>query len=254
MLTRTLFCFAFVIVLWLSGTALAITAPSSVPDDDESTAARLDELATTLKAGVLSGVLSSEEAGTIYERVVEATKASTGLGRASGSSAKAAANPSDPKVQVLRLAAVPPLRIETLFEPEFLRRDLALLGDALDLDRTQLTITRVILDDYLTAFELAAAPLREGLTQYRRAILQTAISDALEEAGVRLDDAIDTARRADRAEAIARMEETLRGIDEKMAEASDADRKAYDAWRATALDATGDLANRLTRIRDRATQ
>ncbi|MHC4809213.1 MAG: coiled-coil domain-containing protein [Planctomycetota bacterium] len=218
----------------------------------EEVGAQIEELGTTLKAAAMSGVISGEEAREIYNRVLGAAKASDV--RQFGDGNAKAGDGNDPKTHVARLTAPRPERVQELLRPEFLRRDLPRLADALGFDRSQMMIVRVLFEDYSEAFELSSAPLREALSQYRGSGINAYIAFTLEDAGVRLDQAVENARRADRDEAMARMQETMARIDEERAGGSEKDRRRYEAWKESALAATSELDERLAAIRDRATR
>lgn len=218
----------------------------------EEVGAQIEELGTTLKAAAMSGVISGEEAREIYKRVLGAAKASD-VQQFGDGNAKAG-DGNDPKTHVARLTAPRPERVQDLLRPEFLRRDLPRLADALDFDQSQMMIVRVLFEDYSEAFELSSAPLREALSQYRGSGINAYIAFTLEDAGVRLDQAVENARRADRDEAMARMQETMARIDEERAGGSERDRRRYEIWKESALAATSELDERLAAIRDRATR
>ena len=241
------------LVSLLACAAWAQKDDSAAAQGREEIGAQIEELGTTLKAAAMSGVISGEEARKIYGRVVEAAKASYVRDFGDPGEKEGAAAGFDAKTNVARLRSPRPEQVQVLVQTEFLRRDLQLLKDALDLDRTQMVIAETLLEDYWEAFELAAAPLRETLTQYRGSTINSYIAFALDDAGVRLNAAVDNARRADRDEAMARMQETLSRIDEEKSESPEEDRKRYEAWKESMIAATSELDNRLVAIRERTT-
>ncbi|MCP3905683.1 MAG: hypothetical protein GY715_18810 [Planctomycetes bacterium] len=239
--------------------ALATSATRGLQDQADAARARieigaqLEELGTTLKAAAMSGTLTDKEAWEIYDRVIRAAKTAYVRDFGDGQS-KPEAAPS-PKDNVIRLTARRPRELRLLLQPEFLRRDLRLLRDELELDHDQMTIVEVLFDDYAMAYDLASAPLKAGLGQYRSATMSTYIAFSLEDAGVKLDAAMANARQVDREEAVARMTETLERIDHEKAEglasASEEDRRQYEAWKRSMIAASSQLDDRLAAIRDR---
>ncbi len=246
-----------VAVAVIAAAFLTMSAPAQKGDlaaaqAREEVGAQIKELGTTLKAAAMSGVISGEEAKEIYNRVLGAAKASD-VQQFGDGNAKAG-DGNDPKTHVARLTAPRPERVQELLRPEFLRRDLPRLADALDFDRSQFMIVQMLFEDYSEAFELSSAPLREALSQYRGSGINAYIAFTLEDAGVRLDQAVENARRADRDEAMARMQEAMARIDEERAGGSEKDRRRYEAWKEDSLAATSELDERLAAIRDRATR
>jgi hypothetical protein len=241
-------------LLILTGLACAQQDDPAAAQVREEIGAQIKELSTTLRAAAMSGVISGREARMIYDRVVEAAKASYVHGFGDPSAKENDDAGADPKTNVARLFAPQPERVRLLLQPEFLRRDLPRLERTLDLDRSQMTIVQTLFEDYSKAFELAAAPLREALEQYRGSTINAYIAFALQDAGVRLDAAADNARRADRDEAMARMRATLSRIDEEKRALSGGDRSEYKAWKESVLAATSELDDRLAAIRERTTR
>jgi hypothetical protein len=240
--------------------AAASAAPGSQDESEAAQArdeigAQLEELGTTLRAAVMSGTLTDEDAREVYGRVVRAAKAAYARDFGDGGG-KTEASPSA-KGNVIRLAAPRPEQIRVLLQAEFLRRHLPFLRDELDLDRDQMMIAGILFDDYAEAYELASAPLREALAQYRSATMNSYITFVLEDADVKLGAALENARQVDREEAVARMADTLERIDREKAEglasASEADRERYEAWKRSMIAATSELDERLAAIRDRTT-
>ncbi|MHC4990583.1 MAG: coiled-coil domain-containing protein [Planctomycetota bacterium] len=163
---------------------------NATPDADTDGAVRdsdsdLEELGLTLKAAVASEALSEEEAIKIWSVMSERIKSGAATGKEDA-----------PKRDVM-LSAPRPGQIRVIFQPEFLRRDLSLLHDELDLDQDQRIIARVLLADYLEAYDLASSPLREALSRYRRTSTDRWMATALERAEtVDPDVAVANARRA----------------------------------------------------------
>lgn len=240
-------------------TALCIAAAGAHAGQDkaarEEIGAQIEELGTTLRAAAMSGAISGPEARQIYGRVVRAAKAAYVRDFGEGKN-EADARPSA-KGNTVRLRAPRPERIDMLLRAEFRRRDLEAVRNGLDLDGDQAMIVEHLFRDYEEAYDLAATPLREALAQYRGTSLNAYIAFALEDAGVRLDAAVENARRADRAEAVARMGDALARIDREKAEglanASAEDRLRYKEWKASMIVASSEIDERLAAIRDRAT-
>jgi hypothetical protein len=243
--------------------ALAILAAASIaagaPADDgpppkpAAPAGDLEALGETLKAAVLSGTLSEEDAIRIWMTMQRALDADDEKIPAEGKDAKEdAGGPSAAKLDLLRLAAPRPGRVTTLLRPEFLRRDLAVLHRELDLDREQRAIVELLLTDYLESYELVSAPFREALGRARRARAVERIATALERANV-----------PDTRIAIANTRDALReldaeadrdGDDEAAADGAaerDAKRAARRAWARRMVVVTADMEVRLEALRER---
>ena len=76
------------------------------------------------------------------------------------------------------------VRVRWLLEPDYLRRDLVLIREALALDQTQSTIAESLLLDHIDLFEVAATPLREAFLHYRGARRDKRVVRILEQANM----------------------------------------------------------------------
>ena len=215
---------------------------------------QLEDLGTTLKAAAMSGVISDKDAWEIYGRVAKAAKVSFAQGSRGEKGMTPRTAKPDAKTNVARLLPPSPEQLELILRAEFLRRDLAVLEDVLDLDRDQMLIIEMLFDDYTDAFALASAPLRESIARYSGSSMNAYIAFVLEDAGVKLDAAVENARRADRDEATARVEAILSQMESDKGVISGQDRDQYEAWKQSMIAATLDLDERLDSIRSRTVE
>ncbi|MHC4129811.1 MAG: coiled-coil domain-containing protein, partial [Planctomycetota bacterium] len=252
---------------------VAGSAPAMQDDKDRSAAEsaeqerrdpreELRELGATLKAAVLSGTLTREEAGEIYNAVAvglfqELKAFRAGNTKEPEKEAEKKVEEESPKRGVMKLSAPKPRQIRALFEPEFLTRDLAILHSDLDLNREQMMIAGLLVRDYLEATALASSPLREAIRRYRGAVRDQWLQTVLERSDQRLGAALQRAERADPEVAIERTRQALESIaseSEKKIEADGAEGRAkFDAWTKHMIEVTGQLDARLASVRQRAT-
>jgi hypothetical protein len=232
---------------------MAATAMQDAKDQPASATAQanadeLRELGETLKAAVLSGTLSEEDAVGIYKTI--ASRLDTGTTTAE---AKDYTGPYSAKLDVIMLSPPRPQQISALFQAEFLRRDLPVLREELDLHQDEMMIAQVLFSDYLDAFDLASTPLREALRRYQRSTTDKRIAAALDRAQIaEVDVAVANTRDA--------LEWLARGADEK-GEAGDASsgatangdekRAAREAWARRMLEVTAKMGDRLASLRER---
>ena len=253
------------VVLCIAGPAFAMqddknqSAEASADEETANLKQEIEELGQTLRAAVMSGTLSGEEAREIYGVMVRSIKAKWEASRAgkAANAKEAAKKPEEesPKRSVLRLSAPKPWQISTLFQAEFLTRDLAILRDELDLDQDQMMIAGVLFRDYLEAIDLASSPLREAFGRYNRATKDQWLAAALERTDQRLGGALQRAQRVDSRVAVERMKQTLGRIAEQHAErieaADEEDRAKFRAWARRMVEVTAELDDRLASIRER---
>ncbi|MHC4776367.1 MAG: hypothetical protein ACYTBR_14035, partial [Planctomycetota bacterium] len=252
---------------------VAGSAPAMQDDKDRSAAEsaeqerrdpreELRELGATLKAAVLSGTLTREEAGEIYNAVAvglfqELKAFRAGNTKEPEKEAEKKVEEESPKRGVMKLSAPKPRQIRALFEPEFLTRDLAILHSDLDLNREQMMIAGLLVRDYLEATALASSPLREAIRRYRGAVRDQWLQTVLERSDQRLGAALQRAERADPEVAVERTRQALESIaseSEKKIEADGAEGRAkFDAWTKHMIEVTGQLDARLASVRQRAT-
>lgn len=218
----------------------ASAAGQAAPDE-------LDELGETLKAAVLSGTLSEEDAIKIYRTMAERLKPASGKGK--GERAKGAGLS---KVDFVRLSAPRPEQIAAIFRPEFRRRDLSILLNQLDLDSNQSMIAELLIADYLEAFELASSPLREALGRYQRATTDQWLAAALERAQIEEVD-VAVANTQEALERFARGAAAKETTGQAATDATERDEKraARHAWGRRMLEVTTEMDARLTKLRDR---
>lgn len=247
-----------VLLLPLTG---AVAAPTMQDNPSEVHArheidAQIEELGITLRAAVMSGTLAEQEAKEVYAHVVRVAK--TAYVRRFGEEEQKAEQRPSAKGNVARLFAVRPGQIRLLLQPEYFRRDLQRLRQALDLDSSQTAVIDVLLDDYLAAYELAVTPLREALTRYRRVTVDALFRDALREADATLLAALEQVQRADRGAAVVNILDSIARIEEEGADrlkaASEDDRRRFKDWTNQMITATAELDERLAGIRQRTTE
>ncbi|MFK7962143.1 MAG: hypothetical protein AB8G96_16645 [Phycisphaerales bacterium] len=245
----------------LAAVAATLATPASpvsaVPGESEMTIAsqeardeleELEELGSTLKAAVVSGAMSEEDATKLYFIMAERLA----RGKQEGiQGADAGAADGQPSKREITLSPPSPRQIRMLFQPEFLRRDISILRNVLNLDRDQTTIADVLIDDYRQALDIAATPLREALTRYQRSTTDQWI--------VSVFDRIDIAQ-AD--EAVANMERALEAWNEANAkdevpsdstpdvQSAQARLKA-DAFSRRMIEATRTMDERIAALRQR---
>jgi hypothetical protein len=238
------------------------SAAESAEQERRDPREELRELGATLKAAVLSGTLTREEAGEIYNAVAvglfqELKAFRAGNTKEPEKEAEKKVEEESPKRGVMKLSAPKPRQIRALFEPEFLTRDLAILHSDLDLNREQMMIAGLLVRDYLEATALASSPLREAIRRYRGAVRDQWLQTVLERSDQRLGAALQRAERADPEVAIERTRQALESIaseSEKKIEADGAEGRAkFDAWTKHMIEVTGQLDARLASVRQRAT-
>ena len=251
---RALYGSVLAAALALATPAAQAQSPGDAQRAKEAIGQQLDELSVTLRAAVMSGALEGPVARRLYDHVAAATKAAYARDFEDDGRNEKNQRPSV-KGEVNRLNAPQPHHVRVLLEPQFLGRDIRVLRELLDLDRDQAMVAQLILDDYGVAYDIAAAPLREALTHYRRINIDEYIGHALEEANVQLEAAVANVRRIETGDAIARMTAALERIDrdnaDYIASSTDEDRAKYEQWKSTMLDTTSSLDARLEAIRTR---
>ncbi|MEM7228406.1 MAG: hypothetical protein AAF432_06280 [Planctomycetota bacterium] len=227
---------------------VSITEAQVTPGQD-AFEAQVEELGTTLKAAVLSGAIDEKDAAEIYTRVVSTMKASIDEGERTDGVGKGRAGQST-KPDLTALRPPKPGDLQALVRPEFYRRDLPLLKDALELDEDQMLILSVVIDDYTTGFELAAAPLIEMLARYHSATMNAYIATALADADASLAEAVLRVQDEDRERAVERVGEQLDAWAEQVG-LEDEKRAAMEPFRANMFEATRELDQRLADLRER---
>ena len=139
---------AVVVVVFYEPIATAAIQESTAPPESPVTAASgdkanvLEQVGETLKAAVLSGALSEEDAIRIYKSL--GRKLDPDNEKETVRSGEGADGPYAGKLDIMMLAAYRPGQIATLFRPEFLRRDLLWFRRELELDQNQLAIIEIL--------------------------------------------------------------------------------------------------------------
>lgn len=225
------------------------TPPISTEDRDNAIV--LSELSMTLKAAVLSGTLSEEDAIEIYNRMSRTL--TTDNAKKTARTDDGSDGPYASKLDIMRLAAYRPGQITALFQPEFLRRDVQLLRRELDLDREQLAIIEMLLRDYLEAFELASSPVREALGRYRRSSADQWVSEALQRANIdEVEVAVANTRDAlQQLDSEADQKNAVGETSPDRAEETDQKRAAREAWARRMVEVTATMEDRLAALRER---
>ncbi len=211
----------------------------------------LAELGETLKAAVLSGTLSEADALKIYYSMARSLDPDNT--KKAARAAEGYDGPYAAKLDIMMLSAPRPGQITALFRPEFLRRDLQLLRRELDLDRDQMAIIKILLNDYLEAFELASTPLREALGRYSRSSADQWVAAALERAHIdEVDVAIANTRDAlQRLESAADKQDTVGDTPSDRTVENEQMRAAREAWARRMVDVTATMKDRVAELHER---
>lgn len=203
----------------------------------------LRELGETLKAAVLSGTLSEEDATAIYHSIK--SRLAPENAKTKGISSKDANGKYVSKFDIMRLAAPRPGQITALLRPDFLRRDLQLLQSELDLGRDQMAIIEILFLDYFESHELIVLPFREGLNSYRQSSADHWVAAALDRATI---EDVDVA--------VANTKDAIKQFEKasvKKDTLSDTSRKraARDDWTERMIQVTANMEQRLEDLRSR---
>lgn len=203
----------------------------------------LRELGETLKAAVLSGTLSEEDATAIYHSIK--SRLAPENAKTKGISPKDANGKYASKFDIMRLAAPRPGQITALLRPDFLRRDLQLLQSELDLGRDQMAIIEILFLDYFESHELIVLPFREGLNSYRQSSADHWVAAALDRATI---EDVDVA--------VANTKDAIKQFEKasvKKDTLSDTSRKraARDDWTERMIQVTANMEQRLEDLRSR---
>lgn len=220
------------------------TAPTK--DDRDETSDELEELGTTLKAAVMSGAMSEEEAKQVY-LAAEATllEGDTDWRNKVEAWMNSAEGRASPKARIMRLSVPEAGRITALWQPDFSSLQLSVLRDELRLDRDQMEILRATLGGYQEAIELASAPLRDALQRYQRARIQERVASSLERVRpIRTREAVALSERA--------FKENLKQSEEKLEEIDEESRAKWQESLQQIADAAASLDERLAILRERA--
>lgn len=166
---------------------------ANAPVDEEG---ELEDFGGTLKAAVMSGAMSQEDAIKAYfiiaERLGRGIKEANSDKKGASSDKKGASKDSKKQENQKRsfnLNTPSPLNVEALLQPEFLRRDLLTISEDMGLDKTQQIILEAILENYEDSFNTVIVPLQQALQNYERDATNRWLSDVL--GNIAIPDAID---------------------------------------------------------------
>lgn len=166
---------------------------ANAPIDAEG---ELEDFSGTLKAAVMSGAMSQEDAIKAYfiiaERLGRGIKEANSDKKGASSDKKGASKDSKKQENQKRsfnLNTPSPLNVEALLQPEFLRRDLLTISEDMGLDKTQQLILEAILENYEDSFNTVIVPLQQALQNYERDATNRWLSDVL--GNIAIPDAID---------------------------------------------------------------
>ncbi|MAA52698.1 MAG: hypothetical protein CMJ41_06730 [Phycisphaerae bacterium] len=162
----------------------------------------LGQLGASLKAAVLSGSMTEEDARSIWGSAMEVQKLQSEMETLLSDKAEVVAD--DAKSQTMRLIPPDPRAPRLLLQPEFLERDGLFITESLDLDSQRSEIVELVFRDYVGSYELISQPLVAALQRYRR----SQVGRDLAEAVARLDRQLST-QDIDMAAAMDTMEERL---------------------------------------------
>ena len=171
---------------------LLLVASVGVVDDaqpEPSPREQLHAFGGGLKAAVQSGVMSREEAWSLWEAASLVYRMEhADDGKARETSKEDSGNVEATAWYRARRLTPPRARtIEQAIEPEFLTRDALLLESLLDLEDEQMVIVYMVLQDYADTFEQLTAPLKDALTRWREAERARDLQAAMQ----RLDGSFD---------------------------------------------------------------
>lgn len=225
--------------------------PPHVSTETDSRADELAEWGETLKAAVLSGALSEEDAMKIYSRMTSSLAPMNA--KKTSAAKKDYDGPYSAKIDFMMLSAPRPDQISALLQPEFLWRDLQLLRSELNLDRSQMAIIEILLTDYLESQGLTSLPFREALGRHHNSSADQWIAAALERVHI---DEVDVAV-ANTRDAIKRFERATdkRASDGKTtpdrAVENQKKRTAQQEWAKRMVEVTAIMDERIEALRQR---
>lgn len=139
---------------------------------------QLGQLGGSLKAAVLSGSMTEEDARAIWESAIEVEKLQEEMESLLAPETREVGE--DAKSQTLRLIPPDPREPRLLLQPEFLERDGVLVIEAMELDEQRAEIVDLVFRDYAASYELLSQPLLVAMRQYRRAEVGRDLADAVE--------------------------------------------------------------------------
>lgn len=239
---------AYVVLSLVSILAAATTSGSLAAPQKETGSEQdqeLKQIGMALKAAVRTGALSGEDARAVWGSLIAELE-----------EPKLDAYPNSEKREVTLRIGWTPIEVREILQPEFVRRDLVLIRDELDIDASQLTVIESLLEDYMDLFDFASQPLRDALGRYRRAQRDQRVSRALEKTDI--GDVSDLVSRALRDYGRKREEENWsgkRGEDRSYSErrrdrrASQKQRAEFQAYSDKVMGAMETMETRLTALR-----
>ena len=149
----------------------------------------LEEFGGTLKAAVMSGAMSQEDATKAYFIIAERLGLGFNEANSDNKGASKESKKQENQERSFYLHTPFPLNVEALFQPEFLRRDLLTISEDMGLDKTQQIILEAILENYEDSFNTVIVPLQQALQNYGRAATNRWLSDVL--GNIAIPDPID---------------------------------------------------------------
>ena len=152
-------------------------------------ARELEDFGGTLKAAVMSGAMSQEDAAKAYFIIAERLGLGFNEANSDNKGASKESKKQENQERSFYLHTPSPLNVEALFQPEFLRRDLLTISEDTGLDKTQQIILEAILENYEDSFNTVIVPLQQALQNYERDATNRWLSDVL--GNIAIPDAID---------------------------------------------------------------
>ena len=149
----------------------------------------LEDFGGTLKAAVMSGAMSQEDATKAYFIIAERLGLGFNEANSDNKGASKESKKQENQERSFYLHTPSPLNVEALFQPEFLRRDLLTISEDMGLDKTQQIILEAILENYEDSFNTVIVPLQQALQNYGRDATNRWLSDVL--GNIAIPDAID---------------------------------------------------------------
>lgn len=230
-------------------TMLLTGAASAEPAYDDFQAA----LGGSLKAAVLSGSMTKEDAGLIWKTASQVAELREKMDSLLGDD-KAAIIEDDAKSQTLRLIPPDPERPRLLLQPELLERDSGFLIDRLELDAQRAEIVDLMLRDYEGSYEILTVPLADAMRRYLRsqvsedlAITIDRLDRQLAEQDIDMEAAMSTMQ--DRLEDYARQVAVKRGGESQ--EIEEKSRALAREWVDEMSGGLDSLDENMSRLRDR---
>ncbi|MCH2133211.1 MAG: hypothetical protein MK116_05615 [Phycisphaerales bacterium] len=233
-------------------------------DDEQATQgspSELDQLGAALKAAVVSGNMSGEEARAIWIAAVEAERRSATEAE-NGDDRDNDDNMDEHKRWMQRLIPPDPKNVVMLLHPEFLPRDSRSLANRLELDNQRALLVDTIIRDYIEAFDAVSAPLPEAIERYAAAedvremkLALQRVESNINQQNIDMESAAQTIEEKvrDYAEQVVAKESGGKGGDNQQIDSAErAERAEARArkWTAELTEALDKVDDRLIRLRD----